>query len=458
MAKERESGRTAGLRELDRAHVWHPFTQMREWEGDENIIIERGSGVWLIDTEGRRYIDGVSSLWVTVHGHRRREIDRAVREQLGRIAHTTLLGLGSPPSIELARRLVELAPRGLEHVFYSDNGSTAVEVAMKMAFQYWQQAGGGRHRDRQKFVAFSGAYHGDTFGSMSVGEIDIFVDKYRPLLFETFRAPYPYCYRCPLDLDRDDCGLACLDELEAILRDRRHEIAACIIEPIFEGASGMITAPEGFLRAVRRLTRKYGILLIADEVAAGFGRTGAMFACEKEGVSPDFLCLAKGLTGGYLPLAATLTTRKIYRAFLGRYESYRAFFHGHTYTGNPLGCAAALANLDIFERERVIEGLAPKTELLGRLLRRFSDHPNVGDVRHVGLVAGIELVRDRASKEPFPPSMRVGRRITLAAARRGLITRPLGDTLVIMPPLSIRPGELRRLVDILYDSMVEVLG
>lgn len=450
-----KSDRTKELQRLDKAHVWHPFTQMKEWESGDPLIIEKGQGNYLIDTDGRRYLDGVASLWVNVHGHRKKEIDRAIKSQLGKLAHSTLLGLGNTPSIELAERLVKIAPKGLRRVFFSDNGSTTVEIALKMAFQYWEQKG---FEGKKKFVAFTGAYHGDTFGSMSVGEIDIFVKKYRPLLFSAFRAPYPYCYRCPVGKNSSDCKTECLKAFEDILKKHSSEIAACIIEPMLQGAAGMIVSPPGFLKAIRRLTKKYGVLLIADEVATGFGRTGKMFACGIEGVIPDFLCLAKGITGGYMPLAATLTTDKVYRAFLGKYEEYRSFFHGHTYTGNPLGSAAALANLDIFEKERVIEGLGPKIELFKKLLQRFEGLAHVGEVRQIGLVAGIELVKDRKTKELFPAKSRVGYRACLAMRDSGVILRPLGDVVVIMPPLSIKESELKKITDAAYKGIKEITG
>lgn len=443
--------KTKRLVSLDKKHLWHPFTQMKEWAESDPLIIERGRGNYLIDTEGRRYLDGVSSLWVTVHGHRKKEIDSAVKKQLSKIAHSTLLGLGNAPSIELAERLAKIAPPGLDRVFYSDNGSTAVEIALKMAFQYQEQTN--RKNRRRKFLAFTGAYHGDTFGSMSVGEIDIFVKKYRPLLFDAFRAPYPYCYRCPVGKDKKDCKTACLDALEEILKDHHGEIAGCVMEPVFEGAAGIVTAPPGFLKAVRRLTRKYGVLLIADEVATGFGRTGSMFACDAEGVVPDFLCLAKGLTGGYMPLAATLTTGKVYKAFLGRYDEYKSFFHGHTYTGNPLGCAAAIANLDIFKDGLVMESLKGKITLFSELLKRFESLGHVGEVRQAGLAAGIELVADRETKRPYPPDYRLGHRVCMEARKYGLIIRPLGDTIVIMPPLSITAPELKKIVGVTCDCV-----
>jgi adenosylmethionine-8-amino-7-oxononanoate aminotransferase len=448
--KTKINQKTRRLRALDRLNLWHPFTQMREWEASVPLIIERGSGSWLIDTEGRRYLDGVSSLWVTVHGHRKAGIDRAIKEQIGKIAHSTLLGLGNTPSIELGVELVRIAPGGLKRVFYSDNGSTAVEIALKMAFQYWAMS---EHKAKRKFIAFTGAYHGDTFGAMGVGEIDQFVKRYRPLLFKALRAPYPYCYRCPVGRTYPGCKTACLDVLEKILKKDSSKIAACIIEPLVQGAAGMITSPPGFLKGVRRLTRKYGVLLIADEVATGFGRTGSLFACEAEKVRPDFLCLAKGLTGGYMPLAATLTTEKVYKAFLGDYHEHKAFYHGHTYTGNPLGCAAALANLEIFRKERVIAKLKRKIRLLQKLLEPFKALTHVGEVRQRGFMVGIELVKDKRTKRPYPAGERMGAKVSQEALKGSLIIRPLGDTVVLMPPLGIKEAELKRMVRITYDSI-----
>ena len=465
----KNSDKTGRLIRLDKSHVWHPFTQMKEWLSSSPVIIERGEGNYLIDTDGRRYLDGVSSLWVNLHGHRKKEIDRAIKAQIERIAHTTLLGLGNVPSIELADRLIRIAPGGLKKVFYSDNGSTAVEIALKMAFQYWAESG---HGGKRRFVSFTGAYHGDTFGSMSVGEIDVFVKKYRPLLFKTIRSPYPYCYRCPVEkakgaghgarrkkeMNYPDCGLECLNVLERILRKHSGETAALIIEPLIQGASGMITSPPGFLKGARGLAKRYKVLFIADEVATGFGRTGTMFACDRERVRPDILCLAKGLTGGYLPLAATLVTDDIYRAFLGGYEEQKTFFHGHTYTGNPLGCAAALANIEVFEKEKVIKGLKKKIALFEELLEGFRALRHVGDVRNAGLMAGIELVKDRVAKEPYPPEERVGFRVLREARRLGLIIRPLGDTVVLMPPLSITEDEMRRMAEITFECVRTVTG
>jgi adenosylmethionine---8-amino-7-oxononanoate aminotransferase len=413
------------LAAADRAHLWHPFTQQRGWEQEEPLIVERAEGTTLIDTEGRRYIDGVSSLWCNVHGHGHPRIDAAVRDQLGRVAHSTLLGLTHRPAIELARRLVELAPTGLSRIFYSESGSTATEIALKMAFQYWKQRG--EHRPR--FVALGMAYHGDTIGSVSVGGIELFHSLYRPLLFDTLKAE-------PGDVD----------QMASILARHQGEVAAVIMEPLVQGAAGMLVHPEGYLRAVRELCDRHGVLLILDEVATGFGRTGRMFACEHEGVAPDLLCLAKGLTGGYMPLAATLAAERIYDGFLGEFEEFRTFFHGHTYTGNPLACAAALATLDVFEEERTLERLQPKIELLGRLLEPLAAHPCVREVRRRGFMVGIELAG-------FPLEQRIGHQVTLEARHRGAIIRPLGDVVVLMPPLAIAEADLRRLVAITGEAI-----
>jgi adenosylmethionine-8-amino-7-oxononanoate aminotransferase len=418
--------------QLDRDHVWHPFTQQQSWCEEEPLMIEAGAGSHLVATDGQRYIDGVSSLWCNVHGHRHPEIDQAVRDQLDRVAHSTMLGLTHPGAAELAAKLVEIAPPGLSRVFYSDSGSTATEIALKMAFQFQQQRGG-QHARRSSFVHLRDAYHGDTIGSVSVGGIDLFHATYRPLLFEAHR------------VEPGDAG-----DLERTLAAHEEEIAAVIVEPLVQGAAGMLVQPPGYLRAVRELCDRYGVLLICDEVATGFGRTGTMFACEQEDVAPDLLCIAKGLTGGYLPLAATLTTEQIYEGFLGAPEDGRTFFHGHTYTGNPLACAAALANLDTFEREQTLARLQPKIRLLGELLAEVARQPGVVEVRSRGMMVGIDLGEHDASR-------RIGHRVTLEARRRGAIIRPLGDVIVLMPPLAISNGDLRRLVEITSAAIEAVL-
>ncbi len=414
---------TTDLIAADRRHVWHPFTQQDTWCGEEPpVVIDHAEGTNLFDTNGNVYIDGVSSLWCNVHGHRHPAIDGAIRDQLGRMAHSTMLGLSHEPAIELAERLVGIAPPGLTRVFYSDSGSTAVEVALKMAFQWWAQRG---EPERTGFICLENAYHGDTIGSVSVGGIELFHSLYRPLLFDTWQA-----------------RAGDIEHLAEQLRLHGDQVAAVIVEPLVQGAAGMLMQPPGYLRAVRELCDQHGVLLICDEVATGFGRTGAMFACQHEDVSPDFLCVGKGITGGYLPLAATLTTEAVYEGFLGQVEDFKAFFHGHTYTGNALACAAALATLKIFERERTLERLQPKVELLRRLLdHRIAILPGVAEVRQRGFMVGIELIQQ-------PPEVRLGHRVTLAARRRGAIIRPLGDIVVLMPPLAISESELRRLVAI----------
>ncbi len=443
------------LARWDKRYLWHPFTQMQEWEQSTPLIIERGTGPYLIDTEGRRYLDGVSSIWVNVHGHRNPRLDRAIARQLEKIAHSTLLGLSNPPAIRLARELIRIAPRGLTRVFYSDNGSTAVEVALKMAVQYWQQrvpkAG-----PKNTFLHLKLAYHGDTVGAVSVGNIELFHARFAPLLFPTLAADPPYCYRCPIKRSYPTCQMACLEPIETIMKRRHRELAGFIIEPLIQAAAGMITSPPGYLKRIRELCTKYGVLLIADEVATGFGRTGKMFACQHENVTPDLMAISKGLTGGYMPLAATLATEEIYRVFLGRYEEFKTFFHGHSYTGNPLGCAVALANLEVFRTERTLAALRPKLAALKRLLPALDSLPHVGDLRQLGLMLGVELVRDKQSRTPYPLEERVGHRVAQEARRRGMLLRPLGHVIVLMPPLTTSIRDLRRMVRILADSITAV--
>lgn len=437
----------------DKEYIWHPFTQMRQYREEDIPVIEKGEGSYLYDTKGRKYLDGVSSLWVTVHGHCKKEINAAIMEQLNKISHSTLLGLANVPSILLAKKLAEITPPGLNKVFYSDAGATAVEIALKIAFQYWQQVNGGKQREKQKFVYLGQSYHGDTIGAVSVGGIDLFHSLYRPLLFDGCKIPSPYCYRCPMGKNKTSCAMECLTPLEDILTARSGEIAALIIEPQVQGAAGMIVSPAGYLKKVRELCTRYNVLMIADEVAVGFGRTGRMFACEEEDVAPDIMCLAKGITGGYLPLAATLTTDEIFNAFLGSHEEQKTFYHGHTYTGNPLACAAALANLELFEKEEVISRLQPKIELIAGRLKDFYTLPWVGDIRQKGMMAGIELVRDKSTGEPFPLALNIGHRVTLEARKRGLIIRPLGNVIVLMPVLAMSEKELADVLEITYDSI-----
>jgi adenosylmethionine-8-amino-7-oxononanoate aminotransferase len=429
----------------------------------EPLVIERAEGCTLYDIDGRAYLDGVSSLWCNVHGHRHPRIDAAIHRQLDKVAHVTNLGSSNPTTIELAKRLVDLAPPGLNHVFFSDDGATAVEVALKMAFQYWRQrsdtAGRGLtpfaesaeqkgtvpFASKRLYVALDAAYHGDTLGSVSVGGVERFHAMFRPLLFEVLRLPTPDSYRLPPGVSLDGAAAHYLGQMEQLLAARHDEIAAVVIEPLVQGAAGMIVHPPGYLRGVRELTRRYDLLLVADEVAVGFGRTGTMFACEQEGVSPDFLCVAKGLTGGYLPLAATLATDEIWSAFLGTYAEGKTFFHGHTYGGNPLGAAAALASLGVFEEENTLELLRPKIARLAEHLERIAMLPHVGNARQRGLIGAVELVCDVAMKEPYPLEERRGQRVCDAARAEGVLLRPLGNVVVIMPPLAITLDELDRI-------------
>ena len=444
--------------ERDQRTLWHPFTQMSDWMDSRPLVIERGEGNYLIDTEGRRYFDGISSMWVNLHGHDHPRIRAAIHEQLDRLAHSTLLGLSNLPGIELAERLIELAPRGLSRVFFSDNGATAVEIALKMAFQFWQQQDDEVTRARTRFVALKDAYHGDTLGALALGGIGSFHETFRPLVFDTLRAENADCYHCPYGLRYPDCKIHCLESLEGILERQGQEVAAVVVEPLVQAAAGMRLLPDGWLRRVRELCDQYGTLLIVDEVATGFGRTGRMFACEHEGVSPDLMALAKGMTAGFLPLAATLASEKIFNGFLGPVRDQRQFFHGHSYTGNALGCAAALASLDVFEEEHVLEHVRELSVHLAQRLESLRRLPAVGDIRQRGLMVGIELVRDRETKAPFDPGERIGALVCMAMRKYGVILRPLGDTVVLMPPLSVQRGEIDHLIDALAKCIAQLTG
>jgi adenosylmethionine-8-amino-7-oxononanoate aminotransferase len=444
------------LREWDNQFVWHPFTPMLAYREEGAPIIESADGFFLIDVEGRRYLDGISSLWCNVHGHRVPAIDHAIRDQLGRVAHTTLLGLSSVPSTELARELVARVPHGLNKVFYSDSGATAIEVALKIAYQYQAQKSGVRKAERRdRFLCLGNAYHGDTIGTVSVGGIPLFHSAYRDLLFQTVTIPSPVAYRTPAGYTPAGYLEHCYAELERLIVENRDRAAGLIIEPLVQGAAGILVHPAGYLARVRQLTREHGLLMIADEVAVGFGRTGTLFACEQEQVSPDLLCLAKGLTGGYLPLAATLATDEIYEAFLAPPEEGKTFFHGHTYTGNALACAAALASLRLFEDNRILENVRANARQIETRLAALKGSPFVGEIRQKGVMVGIELAHDRATAEPFRPALRMGHQVTLAARRRGAILRPLGDVVVLMPAPAMPAELVDRLCDVAIESIEE---
>ena len=443
------------LIDWDKRYIWHPFTQMKDYMDTNPLVIEKGDGCYLIDIAGNKYIDGVSSLWVLVHGHGKKELVDAVEKQSKILCHSTLLGLANVPSVILAKKLIEIVPRGLSRVFYSDNGSTSVEIALKMAYQYWQQKG---NKKKKRFISFTNAYHGDTIGSVSVGGIDLFHQVYGPLLFKTYKAPSPYCYRCPLKLERETCGLACVAAFEKVVKLHHEEACAVIVEPLVQGAAGMIMQPPGWLHAVWKIAKEYNLLFITDEVATGFGRTGNMFACDEEKISPDFLCVAKGITGGYLPLAATLSTEEVFNGFLGQFDEFKTFFHGHTYTGNPLACAVAVENIDLFKKDRMLQKLNHKIVNLGKDLERFQDLSHVGEVRQKGFMVGIELVKSRKTKRPYPPGEKIGQKVVWEARKRGVIMRPLGDVIVLMPPLAIDEPTLEKLVDVTYESIKAVTG
>ncbi|UVI33280.1 adenosylmethionine--8-amino-7-oxononanoate transaminase [Paenibacillus spongiae] len=439
------------LAAMNKTHLWHPFTQMKDYNESDPLIIERGEGIMLIDVNGRAYYDGFSSVWLNVHGHNVPELNQAITEQLGRVAHSTLLGIANVPAIELAEKLIHIAPQGLNKVFYSDSGATGVEIAIKMAFQYWHNRG---MKEKTAFITMNQAYHGDTIGAVSVGSIPLYQEVFRPMLFPSHVIPYPYAYR-------HEGGAAAAKEaaisaLRHLLETRAHEIAALILEPIVQGASGIIVMPPGCLREMAALCRKHDVLLIADEVATGFGRTGAMFACDHEDVTPDVMVIGKGLTGGYLPVAATLTTDEVYNAFYASHEEQKTFFHGHSFTGNPLGCAVALANLKLFEERNIVEGVKAKAAFTRHKLAMLQERPHVGDIRQQGLMIGIELVRDKETREPYNWTDRIGYHVCQRARELGMLTRPLGDVVVFMPPLVSSEEELEAMIDILTKSIIDI--
>ncbi len=441
----------------DKKYIWHPFTHLKEWKKEDIIVVEKGKGPYLIDLNGRKYIDGVSSLWCNVWGHRFAPLDRALEKQIKLISHSTMLGLSNVKAIELAERLIEIAPKSLHKVFYSDSGSEAVEVGIKISYQYWQNRG---YRNKKKFVCFVNGYHGDTIGAVSVGGIDLFHSVYKNLLFETFKVPSPYCYRCKyrrfgINDDKNNCCMEGLNVLEDILKKHKDKICGIITEPKIYAAGGFIIQPKGFLQKIEELARKNGVHLLLDEVATGFGRTGRMFACEYENVNPDIMMVAKSISGGYLPISATLVSGDIFNAFIGSYNEYKTFFHGHTYTGNALSCAVSLENLNLIKKYKLIEHVQKMAKIFRSELIRFYDLPNVGDVRQIGLMCGIELIKDKNTKKEFPYKERVGYKITLIARKYGLFIRPLGNIIVLMPPLYINENILKKIVNITYRSIKE---
>ncbi|AEH46563.1 adenosylmethionine--8-amino-7-oxononanoate transaminase [Parageobacillus thermoglucosidasius] len=443
------------LEQWDKEYVWHPFTQMKTYVQEHPLIIERGSGSYLFDVNGNKYLDGYASLWVNVHGHNDPELNEALHMQIETIAHSTLLGAANVPSILLAKKLVELWP-GLSKVFYSDTGAAAVEIALKIAYQYWQNIDPVRYAKKTAFVSLREAYHGDTIGAVSVGGMELYHRIFQPLLFERIEVPSPYVYRMSEYGNEQEIVQYCLQQLEHVLASEQERVAAVIVEPLVQGAAGIITHPHGFLKGVEALCRRYGVLLICDEVAVGFGRTGTMFACEQEQVTPDIVCLGKGITGGYLPLAATLTTNQVYEAFLGEADENKTFYHGHTYTGNQLSCSVALKNIELMEKRQLVENVRKKAEFLAKKLEMLYELPIVGDIRQKGLMTGIEIVQDRNTKEIFPRSEMIEHRIILEARKRGLIIRPLGPVLTFIPVLAMTEEQMETAVSILFDSIAEM--
>ena len=423
----------------DLTYNWHPYTQVSALETDPPLLIESAKGIKLYDSNGRWYYDTISSWWCNVHGHGHPRIVNAIKRQVDRLDHTLFAAITHKPAIELAEKLVRLTPEGLQRVFYSDNGSTAVEIALKMSVQYWRNSG---RPKKSGFISLDRGYHGDTIGCMSVSGVDLFVQPFTPLMFHTHKVPSPYCYRCPLGLENDQCGAACASFVEDVLHEHADTTAAIILEPLLMGAGGMIIYPAAYVARVTRLAREYGVHLILDEVATGFGRTGTMFACEQAGVVPDFLCLSKGLTGGTLPLAATLTTADVFDAFRGPVGSDRAFYHGHTYTANPIGCAAAIASLSLFEEEHILDHAKAVAAKLHEDIQQFADLPLVGDIRVAGTVAALELVKDRITKEPHTGADTLMHDIYKRGLGEGIILRPIGNVAYLFLPLCTTSDEL----------------
>ena len=465
------------MAKLDQRYLWHPFTQMRDWLKGEPLVIERGDGARLWDARGREYLDANSSIWTNLHGHNHPKINTAIRTQLTKVAHTSALGLASGPAARLGQSLVKLAnPRSglskgqprLAKIFYSDDGSTAIEVALKLAYEFARRTGRTR---KPRFLSLDGAYHGDTVGAVSAGHIDLFHKAYSGMLFKTDKVMSPYCYRCPFNKakpERDDardtrkCKFECVDKVEqrfAARKKRGSNYAAMLVEPGLQGPAGMIAQPVGWLRRVAGIARGHGVQLIADEVMTGLGRaTNHFFASHDEGVQPDYLCLAKGLTGGYLPMAATLTTREVFDAFLGDYAEFKTFFHGHSYTGNALGSAASLASIELLQAKATAANRKKLANSLRAEAKRLWGLPQVGDIRQGGCVFAVELVRDWRTREPFALAEQAGIRVCDGLAKRGVLTRPIGNVIVIMPPFCTTQRQVKKIFAALHDSIDETLN
>lgn len=447
----KQMSNTYDLIEKSKKYLWLPFTQMKDYEKDP-LIIESGEGIKVKDINGKEYYDGYSSLWLNVHGHKKAEIDEAIKNQLNKISHSTLLGASNVPATELAEKLVQITPEGLDRVFYSDSGAEAVEIALKIAFQYWHNQG---KMKKQRFVTMTNGYHGDTVGAISVGAVDIFHTMYHPLMFDSYKVPFPNVYRHESD-DPDVVRVECLNALRKTFELHHEEIAAMIIEAMVQGAGGMNVMPPGYLKGVEQLCKEFNILLIVDEVATGFGRTGEMFAVNHEDVTPDIMTIAKGITGGYLPIAATMTTEAVFKPFYADYTELKTLFHGHSFTGNQLGCAAALANIDLFEKEDIVENVKRKSDYLASELQELRELKHVGDVRQLGFMVGIELVQNKESKESYPWADRIGYYTTLKMRELGMLSRPLGDVVVFMPPLAATEEDIKAMIKIIKMAIIEL--
>ena len=444
------------IEERDLRHIWHPCAQMKDYEQLPPMVIDHAKGAWLYDVHGHAYLDIVSSWWANLLGHTNEKINAALKVQLDRLEHVIFANFSHRPAIELAERLASLVPEGLTKFHFNDNGSSAVEAALKMAFQYGQQTG---RTEKTRFMCLTEGYHGETIGALSVGSMDLFAEMYKPMMMDNIHVEAPDCYRCPFGATREDCACECFVHAERAFAEHGHETVAMIVEPLLQGSAGMRIYPEEYLRKLRVLCDAHDVLLIADEIATGFGRTGRLFACERAGITPDIMCLSKGLTGGYMPMSITIVKEKIYEAFYADWSEGKAFMHSHTYAGNPLGCAAALAVLDILDEENILERAAETARwLTERLTEVFGTHPNVGEIRHIGLIHAVELVEDRGEKRPFDGKRRLGYAIYRRALKHGLLLRPLGDVLYFNPPLNIGKPELEIAIERMKLSMDEVLG
>lgn len=445
----------ASWEQRDLAHIWHPCSQMKDYETLPPMVIDHAKGPWLYDIHGKKYLDIVSSWWANLLGHCNPEINEAIKEQLDSLEHVIFANFSHRPAIELAERLAEITPDRINKFHFNDNGSSSVEAALKMCFQFYHQTG---KPEKQRFMCLTEGYHGETIGVLSVGSMDLFAKMYQPMMMDNIHVQAPDCYRCPYGKDREHCACECFEHAEKAFAEHAHETAAMIVEPLLQGSAGMRIYPPLYLKKLRALCDKYDVKLIADEIATGFGRTGTMFACEQAGISPDVMTISKGLTGGYLPMSVTCVSDEIYDAFYADYGEGKAFPHSHTYAGNPIGCATALAVQKIMKEQHILETAAENAKwLTAELSKAFAHHPNVGEIRHIGLIHAIELVKDPETKEPLDAKKRTGYAIYKKALERGLVLRPLGDILYFNPPLNITREELSTAIELAHESITDIL-